>query len=324
MKNSSISCSSSIPFIALFVSLVAVGVGLGEWTLRSYVDGGQALLAKRVAAIYERRVWPVLGDSSLGNVLIGDSQIHTAFYQHPGFFKISLSGESLLMLEILVREYFRFREPGRIVLPVGPQLFGEDRFQFGTFRYDTFFGQNNWIQHKLGIYSYIAEPGIGSNIGEVVAAIADQYRPAWFTPATAGDKPLPAPSDWSKYSAADRKRLAAARALSQRPVKDFERSSHFAAYERMVASLASRTAELCFLRPPLTPEYLDWIENDRQYAAAYEGFHQIAESHAAKYVDFQALKMEYKPEYFVNQDHLNPTGSAIFAPLAFKACFGIP
>jgi hypothetical protein len=79
MKNSSISCSSGISFIALFISLVAVG--LGEWALRSYVHGApQAVLAQRVAAVYERRVWPVLGDSNLGNALIGDSQIHAAFY----------------------------------------------------------------------------------------------------------------------------------------------------------------------------------------------------------------------------------------------------
>jgi hypothetical protein len=39
-------------------------------------------------------------------------------------------------------------------------------------------------------------------------------------------------------------------------------------------------------------------------------------------VDFQDLDTPYDATDFLNQDHLTPIGSAIFAPLALKACFG--
>ena len=90
----------------------------------------------------------------------------------------------------------------------------------------------------------------------------------------------------------------------------------------MIAFLAERGAQLCFLRLPLTSEYLDAILGDPAYNRAYRAFQDLAKAYAATYVDFLDLPMEYRPEYFMNQDHLSAEGSAVFAPLVFRACFG--
>jgi len=328
MKSSSTSCSSGILFIALFVSLVAVGVGLGEWALRSYIfDGSQeALVAKRVAAIYERRVWPVLGDSAAPNVLVGDSQIYTGFSDHPGFFQLALSGETAPMLKILVQEYFKFRPATRAIIAAGPQLFAQPQLDNGARRHDTYFAQNNWLQHALGLRLYVAEPGIGSVIGEAFGRLVASHRPQWISAAAAADASVELPGTllphWGLYSAEQRRNLARGRLFWQRPVKGFHETSHFAAYREMIAFLAQRGAQLCLLRLPLTPEYSDAIVEEPEYGRASRAFQDLAKSHAATYVDFTDLPMEYRPEYFMNQDHLNAEGSAIFAPLAFKACFG--
>src|SRR5215472_15220946 len=112
MRSSSISCSRGpAAFLVILLSVLAIGIGIAEWALRGFVDSDDNanILARRVAAIYERRNWPVLGDSSLGNVLVGDSQMYAGFHDHRDFFQLALSGETAPMLNILVQEYFRFR-----------------------------------------------------------------------------------------------------------------------------------------------------------------------------------------------------------------------
>jgi hypothetical protein len=327
MRSSSISCSSvgHLGLVTLFLLVLACGVASAEIALRAFISGRDSnILQRRVAAIYDRKEWSNLGDSALANVLIGDSQMYWAFYQHPGFFQLAIHGESTLMLEILAREYFRFGKPGRIVLPVGPQLFGGDRFALGSFHYDTYFAQNNWIQHALGIHLYITEPGIANVIGELVQSIARERTLPSFVDPPDMSVPRPPPklaTDWSDNSTEQRERLAAARALSQTPMKGFETSPHFAAYARMAASLASRGATLCFLRPPLTPEYLRAIEGNGQFSLAYSKFRELATRYGDRYVDFKNLHIPYDATDFLNQDHLTPIGSTIFAPLALKACF---
>src|SRR4051812_21089874 len=104
MRSSSTSCSSgSVQFICWFAVTAAIGLSFLEWSLRSYIHDPIAagLMAKRVAAIYERRTWPVLGDSSATSVLIGDSQMYTGFIQpdlHAGFFQLSILAETAPML----------------------------------------------------------------------------------------------------------------------------------------------------------------------------------------------------------------------------------
>jgi hypothetical protein len=190
----------------------------GEAALRSFIfaDAGHALIAKRVAAVYERRAWPVLGDSQLDSVLIGDSQMHTAFLEHPGFFKLALTAETTPMLEILVREYFRFRTPKKVIIEAGPQFFAQAQLDNGMRRHEFYFAQNNWIQHATGIRSYLAEPDIGSHIGEALNVLLAPYRPRWIEPVAAAGQSreaVPAPAHWGLYSA-DERRTAVSRRIA--------------------------------------------------------------------------------------------------------------
>jgi hypothetical protein len=329
MRSSSTSCSSNaLQFIFAFAATVVVGVALLEWSLRSLIHDQrtEALLAKRVAAIYEPRTWPVMGDSFAAGILIGDSQMYTGFYLpefHPAFFKLALSAETAPMLEILVREYFRFRTPKRAVIAAGPQLFAQRQLNNGARKHDTYFKQNNWLQHATGIRLYAAEPGIGSFVGEATGALIAKARLVMAAVAQeevqVPDEPL---AHWGLYSAAQRRYLAASRATVQTPIPGFESTSHFAAYRRMVEFLAERGAELCFLRMPLVPEYLDAIAQDEGFNRAYAAFRELARSYGAPYVDFTGLDIEYAPEHFWNQDHLTVAAAAVFAPRALTACFG--
>jgi hypothetical protein len=328
MKNSSISCSRSIAFIAVFACTVAATLLSGEATLRSFIFAGSGdLIAKRIAAVYEHRSWPVLGDSHLENVLIGDSQMYTGFLQHPDFFQLALSGETAPMLEILVREYFRFRTPKKVIIEAGPQFFAQAQLNNGTRRHEFYFAQNNWIQHATGIRSYLAEPGIGSHIGEALNVLLAPYRRQWIEAVAAADRgreAVPAPAHWGVYSADERRTAVAGRIAFQRPVQEFLQTSHWVALKNMAAFLHAAGATLCFLRLPVVSEYLEAIADDPDYRGAIQAFQDLAMSHKAPYVDFRPLPMPYRPEYFLNQDHLNEAGSAVFAPLAIKECFGDP
>jgi hypothetical protein len=225
------------------------------------------------------------------------------------------------MLEILVREYFRFRTARHAIIEAGPQLFAQPQFDNGARKHDTYFKQNNWLQHATGIRLFVAEPGISSFVSEATGALVAKAR---LTMAAAAEERVPVVplAHWGLYSAEQRRYLGSSRAIWQRPISGFESTSHFAAYRQMADFLAKRGAELCFLRMPLVPEYLDAISQDDSFIRAYAAFRELTRTYGAKYVDSTYLGIAYAPEHYMNQDHLSEAGSAEFAPRALNACFG--
>src|SRR5262249_43983199 len=158
----------------------------------------------------------------------------------------------------------KFRAPGRVIVEAGPQLFSQRRLDIGTRGYDKYFKQNNWVQHALGIWSYMAEPGVSNNIGPLLQHKMARYQPGWMTaalaPATAAEAPMP--EHWGLYPLEERLSYTRQRVVVQRPVDAFEQTSHFAAYRRTIEFLAEKKATLCVLRTPLTEEYLQLIRDD--------------------------------------------------------------
>jgi hypothetical protein len=328
MKTSSTSCSDgSLRFIAVFLALAIAGTAAMEWVIRTKVlDGSpERLLAKRVAAVYEERNWPVLGNSRLGDVLVGDSQMHMAFHEPREFFKLALAAETVPMLDILVEEYFKFRRPGRVIVAAGPQLFAQAQFDNGTRKHDTYFRQNNPVQHALHARLFVAEPGVANEIGTVAERALAPYLTRLFPPhahpaaAVAGDPAADGP--WNELPMESRRKFAALRLAKQRPVPGFEQSEHFHRYRKMVAFLAEKGADICFLRLPISPEYAALVDRDPQYVQASNAFRALAKETGRRYVDFADLPMAHDDRHFMNQDHLSVEGAKVFAPLATAACF---
>src|SRR5262249_34964542 len=330
MRSSSTSCSRSARgFIILFVAVTLGGLAWAEWILRDFIfddknAAGSAIMPMRVAAVYEQRIWPLMGDSRLGDILIGDSQMYTGFVNHHAeFFQLSIHAETAPMLEILTREYLRFRTPGRAIVEAGPQLFAPQQLERGAWRHDTYFNQNNWLQHRLGVRLYVAEPGVGSFIGDVLGPRMASMGGLIGAARAADEEDSAAPRvihHWGDYPKHERDRQTRKRISIQRPADDFEGTSHSAAYMRMLRHLAERGAQICILRMPVSAEYLELAKGDRQFAKALDYFRRLGAQYG-RYVDFLDLPIAWKAEHFANQDHLGEAGVAASAPLATKACF---
>lgn len=260
--------------------------------------------------------------SDMRNVLLGDSHFRDGFrFDTPGFMNLAVAGSNTRMMEIAAREFFRHRTPGRVMVLAGAQLFSAPRVKDNVHKYDEFFAQNAL---DLPFRLYFFEPGIARHLSRDrhFFDLSDLQRlrlDAGFEGAPAS--PANGSTALRGDSAALRRKADSARAAWQRPVPNFERTPDYAAYTRMIESLAERGAEICMLRTPLSSNFAKIIGGDAQYAAADSAFRAIAQRYHARYVDSRDLPMVLADSLFRDQDHLNASGSRQFIPLAVQGCF---
>ncbi|HEX3754909.1 MAG TPA: hypothetical protein VHV26_07515 [Rhizomicrobium sp.] len=349
MKTSSTSASKgAVAFLLCFAAVIIVGVALGEWYCRAAVVSWH-IEAQRVANIYV---------ATTDNAIIGDSQMYDGFAQSPAiavdngsvkpYEMLAISGESGLMMDILVEQYFKFRKPGRVIVPAGPQVFAENRIARSDGHMESYFKQNNVVQHDLGVMSYFFEPGISNFMLEAFERIAlfrlrrwlhaqqlaerhsgPRARLQWRNLILVADREMtltqcinPIQPNWTMYTSQCRELMARARAGQQRPAVDFQKTENFLAFQRMVSFLHRKGAQICFVRTPLPPEMLTQVEHDPQYLKAITELKEMAGRAQARYVDFRQLPVAITPALFADSDHLTEKGSQLFVPAALRACYG--
>ena len=316
---SSVSDARSKSFVLTFLATFLIGIGIAEWVSRAKVVRSFAE-ARRAEEVYR---------SPLNSAIFGDSQMYAAFAPYrsiysnlprdPEFEMMALSGESMLMVEVLVTEYFRFRRPDKVILPVGPQFFAANRLARGHAGYDTYFGQNNWLQHHVRFVSYFAEPGIGGfTTTLLVRNVVSQQESAPIE--REGCRISPAERRWTDYSPRCRAWLATGRVAGQRPINGFETSPDFAAFVRLARALKSKGAQLCFVRPPVSEEFEMLTREDVQYQIALRKMWSLADELGARKVHYKSLP-SIEQQAFLNQDHIAPEGAKLFAMTAIAKCF---
>ena len=310
-------------YLLIQIVVIGLGFGLAEWQCRDFVVKlyAEALRTKEVYV------------SPLTDAVFGDSEMFHAFEKYSGLYQnrprdkefegMAISGETTSVNEVLVKEYFRFRKPGRVILQAGGEFFAQNRNNRGVANYDTFFTQNNALQHFIGIRSYFIEQGIG---GYLIPALRRRF-PFNLTP-VAVTAPMdecfrtPWPANWSLFSARCRKVLSAARFHLQRPILNFKKSESFAAYRRTIQYLIDKGARLCLVTLPISPDLRKLEEADQQYRRADKAIIELAAELGVRYVDFRPMTEDLLPaEFFHDTDHMTPAASKRFAPKALRACF---
>ena len=296
---------SSKTYVYLVIATVLLMLAVGEWIVRSFIVPVPSTIPYQVNLIYTK---------TDKNVAIGDSQIYRTFIGNNDFLNLGLGGTTIPMMEIIVDQYFKYQEPGKVIIEVAPQLLSEGYLNRDTQGYEQYFNQNYLIPLKI----YILEPGIGSWIKNIksfddFSRLTEDRREGEAVKIIEGK--------WKDLSYQDRLLRTRNRVNRQEPVI-WAAQDVIEIYRGIIVSLVERGADVCMFRPPVDETYLDLIKNNSSFARSFEMFNGISNEQGIRYVDFQDLGYTFSLDKFVNQDHITPKTSADIAPLIDQACFG--
>jgi len=300
-----VSSGNSKLYIYLVICTVLLCLGIGEWIVRSYIVPIPSTTPNQVHLIYTKID---------RNIVVGDSHFYRTFIANDDFLNLGLGGTTIPMMKIIVEQYFKYDQPGKVIIEASPQLFSEDYLGRNTQGYEGYFNQN----YPLTIKIYILEPGIGSWIKNI-NSMEDFSR--LVEDRKEGEMDLTVTGNWKKIDAQDRLIRTRNRVRKQEP--DIPVSQEVViTYEEMIGFLVERGADVCMFRTPVDETYLETIEANLSFAKSLEIFQNIAIEYGVPYVDFQDLNYDFSLDKFINQDHITPMASADIAPLIYSACFG--
>ena len=313
MKSSSTDSSSFRRYrhyLALILIGVVIALTVTEVLLRLYVVPIENTRPNRVHMVYTGKQ---------PDVILGDSHFYRGFITTSGYANLARGGSSPAALEIIAREYFRFREPGRVIVEASPQLFNRLMQNRGPQQHDEYFGQNVGLPFAL----YVFEPGIARYAGSLVdiselkrrAAVALNQRVgvSRFERRIQHERPRRPPERLRKR--------AAGRVRHDRPVDGIRESEGFAVYRRLLDFLKQRGAQVCMVRTPVDELFLELIADDESYREAQRALEETAREFGFRYVDFRDLPVKLVDRHFMNADHLGTEGAALFGPAVLRACY---
>ena len=303
--------ASAIRYLGILLAGTVVVLAVAEWMLRTWVvpiDDGRP---NRVHLVYS-------GDRP--DAVLGDSHLYRAFIASQHFANLARAGSSPHALEIVAREYYRHREPGRVIVQASTQLFNKLMQTRKTQRHDEYFGQNLGLPFQL----YVFEPGISRELAAFwdPAALRKKATTSRGRMKHAGRVVQREAAARRSLTDEERRDLARRRVQSNRPVADVARSEGFAAYRRTLVFLAEQGARLCLVRTPVTSLYRALSREDLRHRQADAALRDLARELGLAYVDFVDLDLALDDvTSFTNPDHLTTAAAADYAERVEQACF---
>jgi hypothetical protein len=297
-----------------YLLIVALGAGLAlalaEGLLRRYVVPIEDGRANRVALVY---------DAPRADAVLGDSHLYRAFINSETFANLARAGSSPHALEIVAREYYRHRAPGRVIVEASPQLFNPVMQQRKAQGHDAYFAQNLGLPFVL----YVFEPGVSRELARLADPAKLQHAAEVARGRRKTDGPVVRREAAVRRALPDAERLRQARARvdSNRPVQGVVASEGFAAYRRMLELLQARGARVCLARTPVTDLYLEVSRNDPAYRETENALRTLADELSIPYVDFVDLDLDLAVDSFTNPDHLTTKAGGGYAKRLEAACF---
>ena len=311
MSSSSIASSSARTYAAI----VLIGIGI-------VLAGTEALLRGFVVPIDEG--WPHRVDlvyrAEGGDVVLGDSHMFRGFVTQDEFVNLAGGGSSGRALEIVAREYFRHRDPGRVIVAASPQIFSGSRESAGTQQHDEYFSQNFGLPLQL----YVFERGIARRVSWLLdpASLLTRARQARRRKAPGNPVDAVLAREMAAMDAAARLKFARGIVAKNRPVEDLQDAEGFAAYRRMIELLGEQGAELCLVRTAVISAVEEITAQAPRFVDAHRVLRELADELSLPYVDYRELGLHFGDELFIDPDHLTAMGADLFSRAVVAACFG--
>lgn len=300
-------------YLAVLIVGAALALAVAEAMLRVWIVPIDDSRAHRVHLVYT---------ASGSDVVLGDSHLYRAFLGSERFVDLARPGSSPAALEIVAREYFRHREPGRVIVQASPQLFNRTMQLRGAQQHDA------WFTLNLGLpfVPYVFEPGIARELASFRDWGALRRRAAASRGRMRSEGPV------VDREAAERRAMspeelrseARRRVRSNAPVPDFADSPAFAAYRRLLDFLVERGAAVCLAETPVSPEYREAARDEPGHGRVEAALRRLAAERGLAYVAFRDLRLALATDDFTNADHATTRAGAAYAQRLEDACYGDP
>ncbi len=297
-----------------YATLVLVGIGV-------VLAATELLLRWLVVPIDEG--WPHRVDlvyrAEGGDVVLGDSHMFRGFVSQDAFVNLAGGGSSGRALEIVAREYFRHRDPGRVIVAASPQIFNPSRESAGAQQHEQYFGQNFGLPFQL----YVFERGIARRVSWLLdpGGLLKRDRQAQRRKRPGNRVDAVLAREMARLGEAERLEFVRRIVAKNRPVGDLRDAEGFAAYRRMLESLAERGARLCLVRTAVIAGFEEIAGEDARFVAAHQLLRDLADELSLRYVDYREVGLHFGDELFIDPDHLTATGADLFSRAVVAACF---
>jgi hypothetical protein len=248
------------------------------------------------------------------NAAFGDSHFAWGFVGSAGFPTIAAEGETVADMELRVRYYYRDKKPGRVIIEGDPHVFATYKLDRATHAYLENMGSGFWQRftghHRPYLWLYWQRALVGG-LGAFKAK--NELRYGWIV----------GRERWSARDTTARLALAADRVVHHTPADDFRNTPFAKSFERTLAFLKQRGADICVVTSPVSSEYYRYASQEPKLAAALEFVQEMARKYDARYVNFYGLWARREDDqYFLDMDHLNEIGAPLFTAKAIEGCFG--
>lgn len=246
------------------------------------------------------------------NVVFGDSHVARGIHGLSGFLNLSYAGDTVLEIEAKVRSYFSDKEPGKVVLQAGPQFFSVRRDD------DMEFDEPRLFATKSKPYLWMFSERYS---GRVINYWKRFLEGATFKSDSTihRDGAITATAIWTDEPESQRRKLIREKIAIQRPKQAPEATRSARSYERILAFLTSRGAEVCMVGMPLPSSYRRSSASFEEFGHARAFFESLAADYRIRYLDMSAWITD--DALFEDANHLNLDGALEFAPLLETACF---
>ena len=301
---------SSRAYLGFVLTGMVMALAAVETLLRVYVVPVDHTRQNRIHLVYTAKS---------SNAILGDSHSNVGFMNTPNFTNLARAGSSPGALEIVAREYFRFRDPGRVIVEASPQLFTRLMQKQGPQHHDDYFVQNVGLPFAL----YVFEPGIARHVGSLrnIQDLENLAHLAREQKIVGSQTEHKIQEKRATYSPERLQEVAAVRVKQSLPVRQLRESQVFGAYRRLLQFLRDRGADVCMVRTPVNQPFLEQSADAASYQDGLRALEQSARELGLRYVDFRDLPVKLEEKHFHNPDHLLAEGASIFAPAAVEACF---
>lgn len=239
-------------------------------------------------------------------VIVGDSHGAASFRDEvSGCQNLAAGGMGFVQIQDVLHSVLQVNQPKLVLMTFGPQLFSPERVH-NTSRIFSSIAQD-WtpLPNPLVVQPLLFDRWLQQHIQRLRGR-------------SQGNNGFNE-KHWGTVPKAKQQQNMLLRLSKQQPAEHFHQSKTMHAVSGFIQLLRSRGIAVCIVRTPVVDAYdalLSGVLMRPQWQYVIEQLQQSG----ATVVDYRQLKATWPDQLFANEDHLNPRGAQIFAPLAFDLC----
>lgn len=239
-------------------------------------------------------------------VIVGDSHGAASFRDEvSGCENLAAGGLGFVQIQDLLQSVLESNQPKLILMTFGPQLLSPERINNTSRIFSTVAQDWTPLPNPLVVQPLLFDRWLQQQMQRLRGKDPDN---------TGFNE-----KHWGTVPEKKQQQNMILRLSRQQPVVQFHRSATMQALSGLLQQLHGKGIAVCMVRTPVVEAY-DLLLSEVLASPQWQDVIRQLQQAGATVVDYRQLKTTWPNELFANEDHLNPRGAKVFAPLAFELC----